>query len=63
MRENIGSTDRTFRIIIGFVLLGMIFFEPVGWWGLIGLVPFLTGIIRYCPLYNLVGLNTVAAVR
>ena len=60
MRENIGSADRTVRIVVGLVLLGLIFVEPFGWWGLIGLVPFLTGIFRYCPLYKLVGLNTRA---
>lgn len=63
MRENIGSTDRAVRIIVGLGLLGLIFFEPVGWWGLIGLVPFLTGIIRYCPLYSLIGLNSCAVPR
>jgi hypothetical protein len=30
----------------------------VGWWGWLGIIPLLTGVVRFCPLYSLVGLNT-----
>lgn len=63
MRENVGNIDRFIRIVIGLVLLSLVFYEPVGWWGLIGLVPFFTGIFRNCPLYNLIGMNTCPSAR
>ena len=58
MRENVGHVDRLVRIVGGLGLLLLVFYEPVGWWGLIGLVPFVTGIFRNCPLYSLIGVNT-----
>jgi hypothetical protein len=30
----------------------------IGAWGLIGLVPLGTGLVRFCPLYRLIGVNT-----
>ena len=50
MKCNVGATDRLVRIIAGLVilLLGLVY---KNWWGLVGLIPLLTGIFRYCPLY------------
>jgi hypothetical protein len=28
------------------------------YWGLVGLVPLLTGTFRFCPAYTLIGVNT-----
>lgn len=57
MKTNIGSVDRTIRIVLG-LLIGAagIFFET--WWGLIGLVLLGTALIRFCPLYTLLGIST-----
>jgi hypothetical protein len=50
MKCNVGKTDRIMRIIVG---LGIIGFGVAtqSWIGAIGLVPLLTGIIRWCPAY------------
>ncbi len=50
MKCNVGATDRLVRIIAGLVilLLGLVY---KNWWGLVGLIPLLTGIFRFCPLY------------
>jgi len=40
------------------VLLALGAFGPLGWWGLIGLVPLGTALLGFCPLYPLLGLNT-----
>ncbi|MBL7996915.1 DUF2892 domain-containing protein [bacterium] len=50
MKCNVGNADRMFRIIGGMVIiaLGLIF---QSWWGVIGLLPILTGTLRWCPLY------------
>lgn len=57
MEINIGSTERLLRIIAGVVIIGLgLYFQS--WWGVIGLVPLLTGIFRFCPLYKMLGMNT-----
>ncbi len=58
MKKNIGTVDATIRIILGLVLLSLIFVGPKTLWGLIGIVPLFTGIIRNCPLYPVLGINT-----
>ncbi|WP_372860140.1 DUF2892 domain-containing protein [Psychrobacter sp.] len=57
MEINIGSTERLLRIIAGVVIIGLdLYFQS--WWGVIGLVPLLTGLFRFCPLYKMLGMNT-----
>lgn len=58
---NVGGIDRALRIVVGLVLIGLVFVGPKTAWGWIGLVPLLTGLLRICPLYGLVGLNTCPA--
>ena len=57
MRMNIGITDRWLRIVSG-LLIGAIGIYFKSWWGLIGLVPLSTALIRTCPLYLPFGLST-----
>ena len=57
MEINIGSTERLLRIIAGVVIIGLgLYFQS--WWGVIGLVPLLTGLFCFCPLYKMLGMNT-----
>ncbi len=58
MKINVGTADRIFRIILGLVLLSLIFTGPKTWWGLIGIIPLLTGLLRSCPVYLAFGINT-----
>jgi hypothetical protein len=58
LRTNVGGLDRILRIVAGIVLLALGWFGPLGWWGLIGLVPLATGLMSTCPLYTILGLNT-----
>lgn len=58
MSRNEGTIDRALRIILGLVLLALVFVGPATPWGWIGLVPLLTGLIGYCPLYGLFGFRT-----
>lgn len=57
MKTNVGSVDRTLRIITGLALLGAGYYFK-NWWGLVGLVPLMTGVIRFCPAYLPFGLST-----
>lgn len=58
MKINEGKIDRILRVVIGVVLLSLIFIGPQTMWGLVGLIPLLTGIVGFCPLYRVLGFNT-----
>lgn len=58
MKANAGKIDRTIRVVVGLILLALVVVGPKTLWGLIGLVPLLTGLVGFCPLYRLIGLNT-----
>ena len=60
MKKNVGGIDRTLRIMLGLVLIGLAASGTVGWWGYLGVVPLLTGLIGWCPPYALFGWNTCA---
>ncbi len=57
MNANVGTVDRTVRIILGIVILALGFYYG-SWWGLIGLVPLGTGLFSRCGLYTLFGIST-----
>ncbi len=59
MKTNIGSIDRIIRVLIGLAILGA-GLAYHSWWGLIGLVPLLTAVVRFCPAYLPFGLSTCA---
>ena len=60
MKKNVGGIDKVLRIVLGVVLLVFAFVGPEGikMWGFIGVVPLLTGLINFCPLYMLLGFST-----
>lgn len=58
MSFNVGGIDRVLRVIVGVVLIGLAATGVVGWWGYIGVVPLLTGLVRFCPMYALLGRST-----
>ena len=62
MRANVGTTDRFIRIAIGIALLAYAYLGEgqIRWIGLIGVVPILTALVGFCPLYAMLGLKTCA---
>ncbi|MBF9045548.1 DUF2892 domain-containing protein [Rhodobacterales bacterium LSUCC0031] len=60
MSRNEGMIDRALRVVLGLGLLALVFFGPQTPWGWIGLVPLVTGLVGFCPLYRLLGINTCA---
>jgi hypothetical protein len=57
MKCNVGKTEQMIRIGAGVVIIGLgIYFRS--WWGLIGILPIITGAIRYCPVSTLLGVST-----
>lgn len=63
MKVNEGVVDRTLRVVVGLVLIGLAATGTVGIWGYIGIVPLLTGAIGMCPIYSLLGINTCPTPR
>lgn len=58
MTHNIGSIDRTLRIVLGVGLISLVFVGPQTYWGLVGLVPLITGLTRFCPAYSATGVDS-----
>jgi hypothetical protein len=56
--RNEGTIDRVLRTGLGIALISLVFVGPQTPWGWLGLVPLLTGVVGFCPLYRLVGVNT-----
>ena len=58
MKANVGGIDRILRIVVGLVLISLVFVGPQVVWGWVGVVPLATGLIKFCPFYPLIGLNS-----
>ena len=58
MARNEATWDRALRVILGLGLLSLVFLGPHTLWGLVGLVPLVTGLVGYCPLYRMCGTST-----
>lgn len=58
MKANVGGIDRILRVVVGLVLIALAATGTVGVWGWIGVVPLLTGVIRWCPVYPLLGISS-----
>ena len=60
MHYNIHPVERAARMVVGGLLVMFAFteagsFNPLLW---LGSIPFLTGLIGWCPFYYLFGINT-----
>lgn len=56
--KNVGGIDKTLRIVVGLILISLVFLGPQTLWGWVGLVPLVTGLFGFCPLYKIFGLNS-----
>ena len=61
MKCNVGGMDRILRVAVGLLLLALAASNVIGLWGWIGIVPVLTGLFRFCPLYPVLGINSCRA--
>lgn len=57
---NVGPTDRALRAVLGLAVLALAFVGPRTPWGYLGLIPLLTAVVGFCPLYALLGISTRA---
>ncbi|WNK00779.1 DUF2892 domain-containing protein [Thalassospiraceae bacterium LMO-JJ14] len=60
MTSNVGGIDRILRIVVGLALIAFALFSGHEYavWGWVGVVPLLTGIIRWCPAYVPFGIKS-----
>ncbi len=57
MSCNVGTVDRTLRIVLGLAIIAAgVYFQS--WWGAVGIIPLFTAVVRWCPLYSIIGLST-----
>ncbi len=57
MSCNVGTVDRTLRIVLGLAIIAAgVYFQS--WWGAVGIIPLFTAVVRWCPLYSIVGVST-----
>lgn len=63
MISNVGGIDRIVRIVAGLAILSLFFIleGPTRYWALFGVIPLLTGLLRVCPAYPLLGISTCKA--
>jgi hypothetical protein len=58
MQCNIGKKDQALRILAGLAIIGAGALMG-SWFALIGIVPIITGVLRFCPAYTLLQMNTL----
>lgn len=58
MQVNEHQIERVVRVVLGLGLLSITVVGPQTLWGLVGIVPLLTGLVGVCPLYSILGIST-----
>jgi hypothetical protein len=56
--RNEGTVDRAIRIVVGIALLMFALVAKSFYIGLFGMIPLVTGIVGFCPVYRLIGVKT-----
>lgn len=57
MKHNVGGMERTIRMVLGLAIIGAGVMYA-SWWGAIGAVLVVTGLIGWCPPYAMMGMST-----
>lgn len=68
MNKNLSSIDRTFRLVLAAVIIGVSLQQQLSGmqlllWSLVALVLAGTGTFGYCPLYALLGIRTRSSLH
>lgn len=62
MDKNVGLIDRIIRFVIAaaLVVAGIVLAPQGLWWiALIAIVPLVTGLVSFCPVWRLLGIKTI----
>lgn len=57
MKPNISSDERVVRVSLGIAIL-LYGWDKNSWFGLIGILPIISGLIGWCGLYSMIGRKT-----
>jgi hypothetical protein len=63
MNVNEGAIDRSLRVLAGIALIALAYFQVIGLWGYVGLIPLVTGAAGTRPVYSLFGISTCPSGR
>lgn len=58
MQLNVGGIDKILRVILGVALIAAAATGALPIWGYIGIVPLVTGLVNFCPLYTVFGFSS-----
>lgn len=58
MTPNVGTVDRGARVAVGLVLVALAATGVTGPWAYLGIIPLVTGLVRFCPVYGIFGTST-----
>lgn len=61
MKTNLGVLDQMLRTMIGVSLVVLAAAGTLHAWGFVGILPLVTGVAGYCPLYALLGVRSCRA--
>ncbi len=63
MKKNLGSIDRSIRIVAGLGIISLALVGPQSPWAFLGIIPLLSGLVGWCPPYALLGLSTCRSCK
>lgn len=63
MKINIHPVERVARVVVGVFLITLGFVGPANPWFFLGVIPVITGLIGWCPIYSLFGVSTCGLGR
>ncbi|MBM3350739.1 MAG: DUF2892 domain-containing protein [Betaproteobacteria bacterium] len=61
MKANVGGIDKILRVVVGVALIAWVAAAGGPMWAWIGVVPLATGLMSFCGLYSILGINTCKA--
>lgn len=56
LKKNLGNTESIIRVLIGGVIIATGFYVD-SLWGLIGIIPVLSGATSFCPIYKFMNVD------
>ena len=61
MKKNEASFERILRVLAGLAILSLLFILEGNsrYFGLLGIIPIITGTTGVCPLYTILGISTI----
>jgi Protein of unknown function (DUF2892) len=59
MIVNVGKIDRIIRISLGIITVTLAALGYFSYWGFLGILLIISGLLKNCTFYSLIGINTL----